>query len=202
MKLVYDVNDKPKFGQLIIFAIQQLLAIMTATLVVPVIIGNGMSQSAALFGAGVGTLVYLLFTKRKSPVFLGSSFAFLGGFAAMGTMDQGIYATMEAAEKLEAEGISVRVIDMHTIKPLDTEILLKAAKETGAIVTTEEHSILGGLGAAVCEYISEACPVPVVRHGVNDEFGRSGKAPLVLEKYGLTPENIVEKCKKAISLKK
>ncbi|MBE6607605.1 MAG: transketolase family protein, partial [Ruminococcaceae bacterium] len=79
---------------------------------------------------------------------------------------------------------------------------LKAAKETGAIVTTEEHSIIGGLGAAVCEYISEACPVPVIRHGVNDEFGCSGKAPLVLEKYGLTPENIAEKCKKAISLKK
>ena len=113
-----------------------------------------------------------------------------------------VQMALKAAEILAEEGISARVIDMHTIKPLDTEILLKAAKETGAIVTTEEHSILGGLGAAVCEYISEACPVPVVRHGVNDEFGRSGKAPLVLEKYGLTPENIVEKCKKAISLKK
>jgi len=82
MKLIYDVNDKPKFGQLIIFAIQQLLAIMTATLVVPVIIGNGMSPAAALFGAGVGTLVYILFTKKKSPVFLGSSFAFIGSMLA------------------------------------------------------------------------------------------------------------------------
>ncbi|MBR0535202.1 MAG: uracil-xanthine permease [Clostridia bacterium] len=82
MKLIYDVKDKPKFGQLIVFAIQQLLAIMAATLVVPVIVGNGMSSAAALFGAGCGTLVYLAFTKMKSPVFLGSSFAFLGSMAA------------------------------------------------------------------------------------------------------------------------
>ncbi|MBQ3053839.1 MAG: uracil-xanthine permease [Clostridia bacterium] len=77
MKLIYNIKDKPPFGQLIVFAIQQLLAIMTATLVVPVIIGNGMSPSAALFGAGLGTLVYVLFTKASSPVFLGSSFAFI-----------------------------------------------------------------------------------------------------------------------------
>ena len=82
MKLIYNVEDRPKFGQVIIYAIQQLLAIMAATLVVPVIIGNGMQPSAALFGAGVGTLVYLLFTKFKSPVFLGSSFAFLGSMGA------------------------------------------------------------------------------------------------------------------------
>ena len=82
MNLVYKVNDKPKFGQLIIFAFQQLLAILAATIAVPSIIGNGMSQSAALFGAGVGTIVYLLFTKFKSPVFLGSSFAFLGSMFA------------------------------------------------------------------------------------------------------------------------
>ncbi|MBQ2237400.1 MAG: uracil-xanthine permease [Clostridia bacterium] len=82
MKLIYNVEDKPKFGQTIVFAIQQLLAIMAATLVVPVIVGNGMSPAAALFGAGVGTLVYALFTKGKSPVFLGSSFAFIGSMAA------------------------------------------------------------------------------------------------------------------------
>ena len=85
MKLIYNVDDKPKFGQLIIFAIQQLLAIMAATLVVPVIIGNNMSSAAALFGAGIGTLIYVAFTKKKSPVFLGSSFAFIGSmFAAFG----------------------------------------------------------------------------------------------------------------------
>ncbi|MBQ1950074.1 MAG: uracil-xanthine permease [Clostridia bacterium] len=82
MKLIYNVQDKPRVSQLLVFAVQQLLAIMAATLVVPVIIGNGMSPAAALFGAGVGTLVYVLFTKRKSPVFLGSSFAFLNSMAA------------------------------------------------------------------------------------------------------------------------
>ena len=82
MKLVYNVNDRPSFGKVIVFALQQLLAIMAATIAVPSIVGNGMSQSAALLGAGVGTLVYLAFTKFKSPVFLGSSFAFLGSMAA------------------------------------------------------------------------------------------------------------------------
>lgn len=82
MKLIYGVNDKPKFGKLVVFAIQQLLAIMAATLVVPVITGHGMSSSAALFGAGMGTLVYILFTLKRSPVFLGSSFAFLGSMAS------------------------------------------------------------------------------------------------------------------------
>ncbi len=83
--LVYNVEDKPGWGKTIVFALQQLLAILAATIAVPAIIGNGMSASAALFGAGVGTLVYLLFTKFKSPVFLGSSFAFIGSmFAAFG----------------------------------------------------------------------------------------------------------------------
>ena len=113
-----------------------------------------------------------------------------------------VQMSLKAAELLAAEGISARVIDMHTIKPLDTELVLKAAQETGCIVTTEEANVLGGLGAAVCEYLSGVCPVPVVRHGVQDEFGRSGKAPLVLEAYGITPEKIAEDAKKAISMKK
>ena len=82
MKLIYNVNDKPKFGQMLVFAFQQLLAIMAATIAVPAIVGNGMSASAALFGAGVGTLIYQLFTKFRSPVFLGSSFAFIGSMFA------------------------------------------------------------------------------------------------------------------------
>ena len=82
MELFYKVEDKPEFSKLIVLALQQLLAIMAATIAVPAIIGHGMSPSAALFGAGVGTLVYLLFTKFKSPVFLGSSFAFLGSMSA------------------------------------------------------------------------------------------------------------------------
>ena len=113
-----------------------------------------------------------------------------------------VQMALKAAEALKAEGISARVIDMHTIKPLDTELVLKAAQETGAIVTTEEANVMGGLGAAVCEYLAEACPIPVVRHGVNDEFGRSGKAPLVLEAYGITAEKIAECAKKAVALKK
>ncbi|MBR2896425.1 MAG: transketolase family protein, partial [Oscillospiraceae bacterium] len=92
-----------------------------------------------------------------------------------------VQMALKAAELLEAKGISARVIDMHTIKPLDEELILKAAKETGAIVTTEEANVLGGLGAAVCELLSGQYPVPVVRHGVEDEFGRSGVAPKVLE---------------------
>ena len=107
-----------------------------------------------------------------------------------------------ASDALKAEGVSVRVIDMHTIKPLDEEIVLKAARETGVIVTSEEATVLGGLGSAVCECVAGNCPVPVIRHGVQDEFGRSGKAPLVLEAYGITPEKIAEDAKKAISMKK
>ena len=109
---------------------------------------------------------------------------------------------LNAAKTLEAEGISARVIDMHTIKPLDEELVVKAARETGCIVTSEEHSVIGGLGGAVCELLSERCPVPVVRHGVEDSFGRSGTYTAVLEYYGITPEGIAEKARKAVALKK
>jgi transketolase len=109
---------------------------------------------------------------------------------------------LKAKEMLASEGISARVINIHTIKPLDEEIVVKAAMETGAIVTAEEHNVIGGLGGAVAETVCEKCPVPVVRVGVEDKFGHSGKVPALLELYGLTPENIVEKAKKAISLKK
>lgn len=113
-----------------------------------------------------------------------------------------VQMAVKAAEQLAAEGIAARVIDLHTIKPLDEELVLKAARETGCIVTSEEHSVVGGLGGAVCELLSEKCPVPVVRHGVNDTFGRSGTAAAVLEYYGLTPEVLAEKAKQAIALKK
>ena len=109
---------------------------------------------------------------------------------------------LEAAEKLAQKGISARVINIHTIKPIDKDIILKAARETGAIVTAEEHSIIGGLGSAVAEVVGEGCPVPVVRMGVNDKFGHSGKVPPLLEMYGLTPDVIVEKAEAALALKK
>jgi transketolase len=108
----------------------------------------------------------------------------------------------EAAEQLAAKGISVRIINMPTIKPLDTELVRKAAAETGAIVTIEEHNVIGGLGSAVAECVCESCPVPVVRVGVNDTFGRSGKVPPLLEAYGLTTAALVEKIEQALALKK
>lgn len=107
-----------------------------------------------------------------------------------------------AADTLEKEGISARVINIHTIKPLDKEIICKAAKETGVIITAEEHSIIGGLGSAVADAVTECCPVPVVKVGVNDVFGHSGPAVDLLKEFGLSAENIVEKVKYAITLKK
>ena len=112
-----------------------------------------------------------------------------------------VQESLKAVELLKAEGISARLIDMPTIKPLDRELVIKAAKETGAIVTAEEHNIIGGLGSAVCEAICDECPIPVVRVGVQDEFGRSGEAGALLKLYGLTPENVAEKAKLAISRK-
>ena len=109
---------------------------------------------------------------------------------------------LEAKELLAEEGIDARIVNIHTIKPIDKEILKKAAEETGAIVTAEEHNIIGGLGAAVTEVICESCPVPVVRVGMNDTYGHSGTVPALLEAYGLTPAKIAEAAKKAISMKK
>ena len=106
-----------------------------------------------------------------------------------------------AREMLLSEGVSAAVINIHTIKPIDKEILIAAAQQTGAIVTTEEHNIIGGLGSAVCETLSGICPVPVVRHGIEDEFGKSGPAKELLEYYGLNAKGIVEKVKQAISMK-
>ncbi len=108
---------------------------------------------------------------------------------------------LEASKALEAEGINVRVIDMHTIKPLDKDIIIKAATETGAIVTAEEHNILGGLGSAVAEVLVENKPVPMKRVGTKDTFGESGKPMELMEKYGLTAEHIVNSIKDIIKMK-
>ncbi len=109
---------------------------------------------------------------------------------------------LTAAGTLAAEGISARVINIHTLKPLDTELVCAAAAETGAIVTAEEHNIIGGLGSAVAETVAENCPVPVVRVGVRDSFGRSGKVPALLSMYGLTPEALCDAARRAVSMKK
>lgn len=101
-----------------------------------------------------------------------------------------VQAALEAAETLAAEGIDAEVINMHTIKPLDTELLQASARKTGRVVTYEEHSVIGGLGEAVCAALAESCPVPVKRIGVNDVFGESGPAVDLLHKYGLDAEGV------------
>ncbi len=110
--------------------------------------------------------------------------------------------SLKAAELLAAEGIDARVVNMPTIKPIDEELVLQCARETGCIVTCEEHSIIGGLGSAVCEVLSEQCPTPVVLHGITDVFGVSGKAQAVLDLFGLNPAGIAEAARKAIAKKK
>lgn len=111
-------------------------------------------------------------------------------------------AALEAKEILLGEGIDVSVINIHTLKPIDEEIIIKAAKETGAIVTAEEHNVIGGLGSAVSEVVSENYPVPVLKVGIKDVFGESGKPADLLEKYGLTANEIVKSVKKAMEIKK
>lgn len=112
-----------------------------------------------------------------------------------------VQESLKAAELLKAEGISARVIDMHTIKPIDRELILKAADETGAIVTAEEHNIIGGLGGAVAEVLSSERPIPLERVGVNDCFGHSGHPEELLRHYGLAPEDVAAAAKKAIARK-
>ena len=111
-------------------------------------------------------------------------------------------SALEAYEMLKAQGILARVINIHTIKPIDREIIVKAAKETGAVMTAEEHTIIGGLGSAVCEVLSEEYPVPVKRIGIEDKFGKSGKPNELLKLYGLTAEDIAIKAKNVMALKR
>ena len=144
--------------------------------------------------------VYMRFGRAATPVFHQEGFPFQIGKGELlqdGT-DVAIIANgimvpeaMEAGRTLAEQGVSARIINMATIKPLDGEMVLKAARECGKIVTVEEHSIIGGLGEAVCGVLSERCPVPVKRIGVNDEFGHSGPAAALLKAFGLCADNIV-----------
>lgn len=155
--------------------------------------------------------VYLRFGRLAAPVFndaasyeftLGKGIELKEGtdvtIVATGLM---VWEAMEAARILESEGIHARVLNIHTIKPLDTELICKAARETGRLVTVEEHSVIGGLGSAVCEAVAGCCPTMVKRIGVQDEFGQSGPAAELLKYYGLCADNIVKTvhdlCKKA-----
>ena len=103
--------------------------------------------------------------------------------------------SLAAAEKLAADGIDAKVINIHTIKPIDEELIVAAAKETGKVVTVEEHSVIGGLGSAVCDVLSEKLPTPVLKIGVMDTFGESGPAVELIKKYGLDADSICEKVK-------
>lgn len=113
-----------------------------------------------------------------------------------------VQESLKAAKALEIKGISARVINVHTVKPLDNQLILKAAKETGAVVTAEEHHISGGLGGAVSEFLGEEYPVPVIRVGTRDKFGRSGDALKLMNMYGLNAVTIAEAAKKAINMKR
>ena len=106
-----------------------------------------------------------------------------------------VYEAIKAGEELAAAGINAMVINMPTIKPLDEELVIAAARKCGKVITCEEHSVIGGLGEAVCSCLSENCPTPVKRIGVNDEFGPSGPAAPVLEQFGLCAANIVKVAK-------
>lgn len=155
--------------------------------------------------------VYMRFGRLAVPRIFDESYKFELGKAVTlrGGSDVTIIATglmvneaIEAAKALADEGISAEVINIHTIKPLDKEAVIRSAAKTGAVVTAEEHSIIGGLGGAVAEALCESGkPVPVVRLGVNDVFGRSGPAVELLHIYGLDAQNIVAKAKQAIALK-
>ena len=146
--------------------------------------------------------VYMRFGRAAVPVIhdeANYSFQIGKGEVLMDGTDVAIIANglmvaeaVEAGKALKEAGISARVINMATIKPLDEELVLKAARECGKIVTCEEHSIIGGLGEAVCSLLSEKCPVPVRRIGVNDEFGHSGPAADLLKQFGLCADHIAE----------
>ena len=145
--------------------------------------------------------VYMRLGRLAVPVLFDENYKFEIGKAT--TLKEGndvaliatgllVYEAVKASEILKEKGINARVINMSTIKPLDEQTALKAAKECKFIVTSEEHSIIGGLGSAVSEYLSSVHPTKVIRHGVNDIFGQSGEGNEMLDKYGLRAENIVE----------
>ncbi|MDP4153919.1 MAG: transketolase C-terminal domain-containing protein [Bacillota bacterium] len=155
--------------------------------------------------------VYLRFGRLGVPTLMDeSSYKFeLGkGVVLADGKDAVIFSTglltsraMEAREMLLKEGIDAAVVNIHTIKPIDEKLIIEYAKKTGAVVTAEEHNIIGGLGGAVCEVLAENCPVPVSRVGVNDVFGKSGPALKLLDIFGLNASNIAENVKKVISRK-
>ncbi len=154
--------------------------------------------------------VYIRLGRLAVPVIFGDDYKFeIGkGVTLKDGNDVTVIATglmvneaLEAYETLKSDGINARIVNMPTIKPIDRDIVIKAAKETGAIVTAEEHSIIGGLGSAVAEVVTEECPVPMVRVGVKDTFGFSGPANVLLGEFSLRAVDIVKAAKEAIAKK-
>ncbi len=169
------------------------------------------AKKAVFAAAEMDGPVYMRFGRLAVPVVFDDDYKFeIGkGVELKSGTDVTVIATglmvseaLQAYDMLAEEGISARIINMATIKPIDRDIIIKAAKETGAIVTAEEHSVIGGLGSAVAEVVCEECPVPVVKVGVNDTFGMSGPANELLDIFGLRAKDIVEKAKQAIAKKK
>jgi len=174
-------------------------AIPNMTVIVP---ADGVETKSALRAiTAYNGPVYVRLGRNKVPTLFPDDYQFKIGkgselvpgndftFVTTGLMTA---AAVKAAETLKAEGVSARVVHLGTIKPLDQEILIKAARETGMIITAEEHSIVGGLGGAVAELLSEKCPVPVHRIGVMDRFGTSGKAEELLKYFGLTADDLAD----------
>jgi transketolase len=172
---------------------------------------DGPSTVAAVKAAAeINGPVYIRLGRSKVPVLHGDDMVFTPGKAiklragkdvtiiACGIM---VAKALEAAGELEKEGITASVLDMHTVKPLDVGAVIQAAKETGAVVTAEEHSIIGGLGSAVAELLGETVPVPLMRVGIPDVFGESGKPDELVEKYGLTANHVVSAAKEVLNRK-
>lgn len=168
------------------------------------------TRKATVAAAGTRMPTYLRFTREKTPVFttdqtpfeIGKAEVFRDGsdvtLVACGPQ---VYQALLAARMLEKEGIDAQVLNTHTIKPIDKKALVKAARNTGAFVTVEEHQVIGGLGSAVMEAIAETWPVPVTRIGIQDRFGESGTPDELLEKYGLTAKNIAKAARETLKVR-
>jgi transketolase len=183
-------------------------AVPNMTVIVPAD-GEETSQVIRAVAATPGP-VYVRLGRNKVPTVFDSSYRFVIGKGVqllpgsdMTFITTGLMTAQAkvAADLLEKEGIAARVLHLPTIKPLDRELILAAARETGAIVTAEEHSIIGGLGGAVAELLAEECPVPMKRVGVNDRFGTSGKAEELLKYFGLTAEGLVDAAREVLARK-
>ena len=184
-------------------------AVPNMTVIVP---ADGVETKAAIRAAAnhKGPF-YIRLGRNKVPTIFGDDYRFeIGKGCQMAPgSDLTIVSTglmtaqaLAAAKLLQKEGVSARVVHIATIKPLDQEIILEAAMETGAVVTAEEHSVIGGLGGAVAEFLGESCPVPIKRVGIRDRFGTSGKAEELLKYFGLLAEDLVEAAREVLSRKR